>query len=91
MLQQMLFGRTRSVAAAVYIFHRGSGIVTPSSFSHFLLVLHLLRLPYSIAATTKLDTSISMGKKVGAMKTKRGGKEKATDADDVSLKKVDCD
>ena len=32
-----------------------------------------------------------MEKKVGAMKTKRGGKEKVTDADDVSLKKVDCD
>ena len=40
---------------------------------------------------TNLDTTITMGKKTGTLKTKRrSGKDKATD-DDVSLKKVDCD
>ena len=78
----------RYAAAVVYIFHQGLGKVTPSSFSHFPFSLLLLPLPHSIAIATKLETSASMGKNVGTMKTKRGGKEKVTDAHDVSLKKV---
>ena len=82
----------RSVTVVLYIFTEAFRNIYPSSFSPFSLrASSSSALQTPLLQPTKLDTTITMGKKIGTLKTKRGsGKDKATD-EDVSLKKVDCD
>lgn len=68
------------------------GKVIPSPFSPFPFQssFFLLAHKHSIAIA-ELASSAAMGNKPGVPKSKRGGKEKTTDADDLGLKRVDRD